>query len=102
MNKKELSEIKEELTKTLRVIVNGKIDNQHRILEGQNAVLATITKSLSEHMDASQAHWIKSNLFMEELLPVRDALLTIRNVNKFIKWLGIPSLVAFITWMFVK
>jgi hypothetical protein len=84
----QLKELKEELASTIRIQVNGKIDK--------------INEKLDNHMQSASEHWERSTSFMQEMLPFRDALITVRNMNKFMKWLGIPSLVALVTYWFVK
>ena len=88
MKPEQLEAIRQEITTTIKLVVNGKIDR--------------ITEKLDNHMDSAQSHWEKSNSFMTEMVPLQDALHTVQSLNKFIKWLGIPSLLAFITYLFVK
>lgn len=68
--------------------VNGKIDS--------------MTRKLDAHVVSSNQHWEVSNKFMKELMPVRDGLLTIQNINKVVKWLGLPAFGAILAYWFVK
>lgn len=58
--------------------VNGKIDK--------------IDKKLDGHIE-------QSTQFMADMKPLKDALATAQNLNRFFKWLGIPSIVAFVSWL---
>ena len=85
MTEDQKNELIQEVTNTVRVVVNGKVDAMHN--------------KLDSYIDKDSEWKEKVNTFMEELLPVRDGLITVQLINKFVKWLGLPAIGAFIMWI---
>ena len=85
MTEDQKKELIQEVTNTVRVVVNGKVDDMHKKLDSY------ISEDLKWKGEV--------NTFMEELLPVRDGLITVQLINKFVKWLGLPAIGAFIMWI---
>lgn len=88
MTKEQHEKLVEEVTKTVRVVVNGKID--------------TIDKKLDAYI-VSDVSWKNTvEAFMQGMTPVKDGLHTVQSINKFFKWLGLPALGAFLFYWFTK
>jgi hypothetical protein len=88
MSPEQHKELIQEVTNTVRVVVNGKID--------------AINNKLDTHMARAQEHWEVSQTFMKELQPVREGLFTLTSLNKFLKWIGLPLVGVFIYEWLIK
>lgn len=88
MTQEQHEKLVEEVTKTVRVVVNGKIDSINTKLD------AYIEKDL-DWKDTVET-------FMTGMTPVKDGLHTIQSLNKFFKWLGLPALGALLSYWFTK
>lgn len=73
---------------TVEKVVNGKIK--------------LVQDTLDKHIITSNEHWLATQTFMQNLKPVSDGLFTLQSLNKFVKWLSFPSLIAFLAWLFNK
>lgn len=67
-----------------------------------NGKIRVIGEKLDNHIVASREHWEKSTKFMEELQPVREGLSTLQMLNKFFKWVGLPSVAVIVYWILSK
>ena len=67
-----------------------------------NGKIRVIGEKLDNHIVASREHWQKSTKFMEELQPVREGLSTLQVLNKFFKWIGLPSIAVIVYWVLSK
>lgn len=88
MTKEQHEKLIEEVTHTVRVVVNGKID--------------TIDKKLGDYIKKDESWKVTVEAFMTSMTPVRDGLHTVQSLNKFFKWLGLPALGAFLFYWFTK
>lgn len=100
MTPEELNKIITAVEKTIQEKVNGKIDRQHKILEKQNETMAHFIEKVDAHIHLTNERYEVTEKFIQELLPVRDGLQSIQSINKFVKWLGLPAIGAFIMWFF--
>ncbi len=88
MTKEQHEKLIEEVTHTVRVVVNGKIDSI-------NTKLDVYIKKDLDWKDTVET-------FMTGMAPVKDGLHTIQSLNKFLKWLGLPALGALLFYWFTK
>lgn len=78
----------QEVTDTVRVVVNGKIDR--------------IDKKLDEYIDGDM-HWKTTvDSYMTEMMPLKDGVHAIQTLNRFVKWLGLPALGALVVYWYTK
>ena len=71
---------------TVERVVNGKINK--------------VQKTIDDHIAWEEENHLKMQSFMEALMPVKEGVQTIQTINKFLKWVGIPSLIAALYWFF--
>ena len=88
MTPTQLEELKTELTSTVRVVVNGKID--------------CINKKLDEYIVEDSKWKVTVDEYMTEMLPVKDGVKVIQLLNKFAKWAGLPALGAIVAYWIIK
>ena len=86
------------LPSTIQIIVNGKIDKIQKTLD-ENAERQTQDRlMLTNHIKWEEEYHNRINQFMDEMLPIKDGLHTVQKINTFLKWVGIPSLIALLLW----
>lgn len=88
MTPEQLQEIKKEITDTVRVVVNGKID--------------AMNTKFDVYIDDDMRWKSTVDEYMKEMAPVKDGLRTIQSLNKFAKWVGLPALGAIVVYWFTK
>jgi hypothetical protein len=91
----QLEELKREVASTVRVVVNGKIDDLSKKVEYNNRITEGVVQQVSGLGSDLKA-------FKLEMLPVQEGLHTIQSLNRFVKWLGLPALGALIAYWFMK
>lgn len=91
MNKDEiLQAIKEGLESSIPPVVE-------RVVNGR---IVKLQGTLEQHMETSQQHYAETKARLDELQPVAEGVSTIKSLNKFFKWVGLPAFGAFIYWLF--
>lgn len=89
MNSEDKQDIIDAVAKTVRIVVNGKIDK--------------INDKLDQHMESSNLHWQKTVSHMDEMAPLLDALRLVQSLQKFFKWIGLPLTVIIVPlWLWLK
>ena len=78
----------QEVTNTVRVVVNGKID--------------AIDKKLDAYIVGDMKWKETVDEFMVELTPVKDGVHAVQSINKFFKWIGLSSIGAVVLYWFTK
>jgi hypothetical protein len=79
---------------TVERFVNGKIDKIDKRIE-------TLAGKFDDHVVEYREGKEITHKFMEEMLPIREGVHTMQGLIKFLRWIGIPSFVAFISWLFL-
>lgn len=88
MTPEQLKEIKEEITTTVRTVVNGKIDKMN--------------EKFDVYIDDDMRWKGTVDEYMKEMSPVKDGLRTIQSLNKFAKWVGLPAVGALVAYFLTK
>lgn len=87
MTKEQHEELIREVTNTVRVVVNGKIDS--------------LDKKIDTYVSGDLKWKETVDTFMGELMPIKEGMRALQYINKFFKWVGFPAVgVTVFYWMF--
>ena len=98
MDEKQHKKYIEAMKGEIRTVVNGKIDNLHRILEKQNEKTDAVAQQLVSHLEKEAAFQTEIREHMATVKPYLDGAAGIKVMRSFLVWVG-GSVAA---WIVIK
>lgn len=98
MKEEHLEIVRQEITKAVAVIVNGKIDNLHDILVKQNEKTDAVAQRLVSHLEKEAEFQAEIREHMATVKPYLDGAAGIKVLRGFLVWIG----GAVAAWIVVK
>lgn len=98
MTEEQHKEYIEAMKGEIRVVVNGKIDSLHEMLEKQNEKTDTVAQQLISHLEKEAAFQAEIREHMATVKPYLDGAAGIRVLRSFLLWVA-GSVAA---WLIIK
>jgi hypothetical protein len=88
MNEEQLQLVREEISKVITVVVNGKIDKIHLMLEKQNEMTDANAQHLATHLEREAEFQATIRQHIEEVKPILQAKAGLGLLYKFLIIIG--------------
>lgn len=98
MNDTQHKEYIEAMKSEIRIVVNGKIDRLHAILEKQNEKTDTVAQQLVSHLEKEADFQAEIRAHMETVKPYLDGAAGLKILRSFLVWVA-GSVAA---WILIK
>lgn len=88
MTEEHLQIVREEIAKTITIVVNGKIDRLHAILEKQNEKTDMTAQQLASHLEHEAEFQTEIRAHMEAVKPYLEGAQGFKMVRGFLIWIA--------------